>query len=112
MYWASLIAAFSLLTSVSAEALDIPQVDQVVGSALSEFGNYKDYHGPTGTATAKLAAATARVQHAQLAADPAYWLADIAHQGYAPFAQSGYVVFRNVMDYGAKGEYLVFMLGN
>ncbi|KAK3945668.1 hypothetical protein QBC46DRAFT_430298 [Diplogelasinospora grovesii] len=34
----------------------------------------------------------------------AYWMGDIAHQGLAPFAGSGYQVFRNVKDYGAKGD--------
>ncbi|KAK9771541.1 putative Pectate lyase superfamily protein-domain-containing protein [Seiridium cardinale] len=34
----------------------------------------------------------------------AYWLADISHQGVAPFAGSGYAVFRNVKDYGAVGD--------
>ena len=54
----------------------------------------------------------------------AYWLGDISHQGVAPFAGSGYKVFRNVkvrpiflsfnhakltqwliqQDYGAKGD--------
>jgi hypothetical protein len=32
-----------------------------------------------------------------------YWLADIKHQGLAPFAAQGYQVFRNVKDFGAKG---------
>lgn len=37
--------------------------------------------------------------------DTPYWLADITHQGVAAFNQnpSGYKVFRNVKDYGAKG---------
>ncbi|KAI1437042.1 glycoside hydrolase family 55 protein [Xylaria sp. CBS 124048] len=34
----------------------------------------------------------------------AYWLEDIEHQGLAPFAGAGYDVFRNVKDYGAKGD--------
>ncbi|KAI0187568.1 pectate lyase superfamily protein-domain-containing protein [Xylaria flabelliformis] len=34
----------------------------------------------------------------------AYWLQDIQHQGLAPFAGNGYKVFRNVKDYGAKGD--------
>jgi glucan 1,3-beta-glucosidase len=34
----------------------------------------------------------------------AYWLADVQHQGVAPFAGNGYKVFRNVKDYGAKGD--------
>ncbi|KAI1827017.1 glycoside hydrolase family 55 protein [Xylaria intraflava] len=34
----------------------------------------------------------------------AYWLGDVQHQGVAPFAGDGYKVFRNVKDYGAKGD--------
>ncbi|KAI0836389.1 glycoside hydrolase family 55 protein [Hypoxylon sp. FL0890] len=34
----------------------------------------------------------------------AYWLEDITHQGVAPFAGDGYTVFRNVKDFGAKGD--------
>lgn len=34
----------------------------------------------------------------------AYWLGLIAHQGYAPFAPANYPVFRNVKDYGARGD--------
>ncbi|KAK4135130.1 glycoside hydrolase family 55 protein [Trichocladium antarcticum] len=33
-----------------------------------------------------------------------FWLEKIAHRGVAPFAGSGYKVFRNVRDYGAKGD--------
>ncbi|AEO55693.1 glycoside hydrolase family 55 protein [Thermothelomyces thermophilus ATCC 42464] len=33
-----------------------------------------------------------------------FWLENIKHQGVAPFAGSGYEVFRNVKDYGAKGD--------
>ncbi|KAB5566596.1 pectate lyase superfamily protein-domain-containing protein [Coniochaeta sp. 2T2.1] len=33
-----------------------------------------------------------------------YWMQDIAHQGVAPYAGPGYKVFRNVKDYGAKGD--------
>ncbi|KAI1769324.1 glycoside hydrolase family 55 protein [Hypoxylon sp. FL1150] len=34
----------------------------------------------------------------------AYWLEDITHQGVAPYAGDGYSVFRNVKDFGAKGD--------
>ncbi|KAK3381661.1 pectate lyase superfamily protein-domain-containing protein [Podospora didyma] len=34
----------------------------------------------------------------------AYWLGDIAHRGNAPFTPAGYPVFRNVRDYGARGD--------
>ncbi|KAI1325739.1 glycoside hydrolase family 55 protein [Xylariaceae sp. FL0255] len=39
-----------------------------------------------------------------LSGTQAYWMGDIAHQGVAPYAGSGYSVFRNVKDYGAKGD--------
>ncbi|TEY82442.1 hypothetical protein BOTCAL_0029g00310 [Botryotinia calthae] len=37
---------------------------------------------------------------------PSYWLEDIAHQGLAPFNfnDTSYQVFRNVKDFGAKGD--------
>lgn len=36
-----------------------------------------------------------------------YWYENIAHQGIAPFAPSGYSVYRNVKDFGAKGNVLL-----
>lgn len=33
-----------------------------------------------------------------------YWYENIAKQGIAPFGPSGYTVFRNVKDFGAKGN--------
>ncbi|RYP30701.1 hypothetical protein DL767_006117 [Monosporascus sp. MG133] len=34
----------------------------------------------------------------------AYWLADIKHQGVAPFGGDGYTIWRNVKDFGARGD--------
>lgn len=106
MHSLSLIASSFLLASVSAEQFAIPEVQSVVSSALSRYSDYVHYDGPTGTAAAALASETAELHAVESAAvtDPAYWLADITHQGYAPYAESGYVVFRNVMDYGATGK--------
>ena len=41
--------------------------------------------------------------------DESYWLADITHQGVAAFNPnpSGYKVFRNVKEYGARGMFIV-----
>ncbi|KAK2599641.1 hypothetical protein N8I77_011378 [Diaporthe amygdali] len=39
-----------------------------------------------------------------LAVQAAYWMESIPHQGLAPYAGSGYSVFRNVKDYGARGD--------
>ena len=35
---------------------------------------------------------------------PEYWLESISHQGVSPLGPSGYTVFRNVKDFGAKGK--------
>ncbi|TVY67484.1 Glucan 1,3-beta-glucosidase [Lachnellula suecica] len=37
------------------------------------------------------------------AASSSWWFASISRQGTVPFGTAGYKVFRNVMDYGAKG---------
>ncbi|KJR83277.1 glucan 1,3-beta-glucosidase [Sporothrix schenckii 1099-18] len=34
----------------------------------------------------------------------AFWMEEVSHNGLAPYAEDGYVVFRNVLDYGAKGD--------
>ena len=34
---------------------------------------------------------------------PEFWLESITHQGISPLGPSGYTVFRNVKDFGAKG---------
>lgn len=35
----------------------------------------------------------------------AFWMGDIAHQGLSPFnTDASYTVFRNVKDFGAKGD--------
>lgn len=33
-----------------------------------------------------------------------FWMSSISRQGTVAFGTSGYKVFRNVMDYGAKGD--------
>lgn len=38
------------------------------------------------------------------AVSSSYWLADIKRQGSVPFGDSNFKVFRNVKDYGAKGD--------
>ncbi|KAJ5779779.1 hypothetical protein N7457_007499 [Penicillium paradoxum] len=111
MHYYSVIKYLSLLACARAQLLHIPAVDEIVSSALEPFAQYT----AVGAAT-KVVAAAASVEtdaanvHAPVAkvaaADTAYWLADIAHQGVAAFNSnpSGYKVFRNVKDYGAKGD--------
>ena len=41
---------------------------------------------------------------AAAAAGSSYWLASIERQGAVAYGDSSYKIFRNVMDYGAKGD--------
>lgn len=102
----------SLLSAVTNASRDIPAVDKLVNSVMSSLSAYTEFATPTGTPTAAVAAATATANSTNYhsvsigtAADASYWLASIAHQGIAAFNSnpSGYKVFRNVKDYGAKG---------
>jgi glucan 1,3-beta-glucosidase len=43
------------------------------------------------------------VSHVDAAAS-SWWFASISRQGTVPFGTAGYKVFRNVQDYGAKGD--------
>lgn len=106
----SLFKLLPLVGCVNAQLLDLPIVDELVSSAMLPFEQYTSYNAPTEIAIPPAAVETAavKVQAAAVeaaAADTGYWLADIAHQGIAAFNSnpSGYVVFRNVKDYGAKG---------
>lgn len=53
----------------------------------------------------KLSFISVLVPDVVLAGTPQYWLEGIKHQGVAAFnPESGYQVFRNVLDFGAKGD--------
>jgi glucan 1,3-beta-glucosidase len=97
----SLALAFvpALLTA-SAEKLDIPQVDTVVQHVLNEYYNYTHYKAPPGTTNST---STKRPLSPAAAGQP-YWYEQISHQGISAFGPSGYSVYRNVKDYGAKGK--------
>ncbi|CAG8197391.1 unnamed protein product [Penicillium olsonii] len=108
--YTSFIKLLPLVVCVNAQLLDIADVDELVSSAMLPFEQYV-YTTPAESAipVATVLAAPEKVQAAVVeaaAADTAYWLADIAHQGTAAFNSnpSGYNVFRNVKDYGAKGD--------
>lgn len=116
-----LVVSALCLHGVSAQILNIPEVDAVVSSVLSSFSAYVTHALQEATATAQGVAATPTATGSvhprspaggAVAADPPYWLADIPHQGIAAFNpdRNNYTVFRNVKDYGAVGT-LSFALG-
>jgi glucan 1,3-beta-glucosidase len=117
MYCATVIISLSLLVCVNAQPLEIPEVDDIISAAMSPFEQYTAFDAPTETASIAPAVETEApvaqdVIIEAASADTAYWLADIAHQGKAAFNSnpSGYTVFRNVKDYGAKGEHPMVMI--
>ena len=76
---------------------------------LSRFSRYTDFTSTStatglGTPTSDLDVA---VVTATAKASCSFWMEDVAHQGKAAFnGGASYRVFRNVKDYGAKGEYM------
>ena len=84
----------------SGEKLDIPEVDRVVQGVLHDYNKYVHYTAPPGATNSTGSRNTAL---SPAASGQAYWYEQIKHQGISAFGPSGYVVYRNVKDYGAKG---------
>lgn len=88
----------------SGEKLDIPAVDKVVQNVLTEYYNYTHYHAPAdATNSTASRGGSGNSTNGALASGQPYWYEQINHQGISAFGPSGYVVYRNVKDYGAKG---------
>lgn len=94
MYFPRIAALSALLLGVVSEELKIPQIDSVVDKTLKLLDNYVHYEGNYSD--------TATVSKRQAAP---YWYEEIAHQGISAYGPDGYAVYRNVKDYGAKGDY-------
>ena len=60
--------------------------------------------GAISSATALGSSCSAPLGSGSAAPSDPYWLQNIQHQGTAPYAPSGYAVFRNVKDFGAVGD--------
>lgn len=79
----------------------IPEIESVVASMTQEFEPAVTYVGPTEAQHSHYS--TSRPSATPTPAS--YWLADIRHQGVAAFnPDTTYQVFRNVKDFGAKGD--------
>jgi glucan 1,3-beta-glucosidase len=99
----NILAILPLVLNASAAQIDIPSVDAAVSAALKDYGNYGAYTGPQKKPPAK---AKITQENALLADGSTFWLESIGHQGVSAFGTSGYQVFRNVKDFGAKGNVL------
>lgn len=92
MIFTGVVVLYALLCGVASRQFEIPRVNAIVDNVLQEYEEYVDYNG--------------NVSHhraiTKRQATP-YWYEEIAHQGISAFGPSGYVVYRNVKDYGARG---------
>ena len=100
---------FALLSCVAAKVAathggrhEIPEINTDVQSMTLQFAPAVTYAGP-----ADVQASHYTTSPPTATPTPAsYWLADITHQGIAAFNPNpSYQVFRNVKDFGAKGEW-------
>jgi glucan 1,3-beta-glucosidase len=80
---------------------EIPEIESAVASMTAEFEPAVTYAGPTEADHSHYSIS----RPTSTPAPASYWLADIKHQGVAAFnPDTTYQVFRNVKDFGAKGE--------
>ena len=105
----SLLLVVSALTGIALAQhvhYSIPEVDEDVQYMLSRFDHWHTYHGPTGTATTATQTGKPHRPPPTPTSTCAYWLENIQHQGFSPFHPdpTSYQVFRNVKDFGAKGD--------
>jgi glucan 1,3-beta-glucosidase len=86
----------------------IPWVESMVHSATSQFTPWVTFQGPTGTGfpfPSPRPTETLQPIPSPTASACSYWMEEIQHQGTAAFnPNASYRVFRNVKDYGAKGD--------
>lgn len=92
-----------LLLAVASEQLVIPEYEALVQSIISSASSKIDDTRPTGSTSSAAAESTAVAPKVNAAAATTYWYEQITHQGISAFGPSGYTVYRNVKDYGAKG---------
>jgi glucan 1,3-beta-glucosidase len=79
----------------------IPAVENIVASILANSTDYVHFQGKSthSTTISNSTEASSSLSKRQ----SAYWYENIAHQGISAFGPSGYQVYRNVKDFGAKG---------
>ena len=77
------------------------------GVTPSVSGNSTVYPTYTSTSSSSSSSSSTATSSSTTPSAPActdYWLENVDHQGLAPYAPAGYQVFRNVLDFGAKGD--------
>ena len=99
MHLSTFSAVSYLALGVVCHNLKIPQIEVVVDKTLIRLEEYVRFEGNDSD--------TSNISKRQ--ATP-YWYEQISHQGISAFGPGGYSVYRNVKDYGAKGDELLLPL--
>ena len=88
------------MLGAACEQFKIPEVDAIVGLTLKKHSSYVHYAGNASETSSGISKRAS-----------SYWYKNIAHQGISAFGPSGYTVYYNVKDYGAKGNFALFYVG-
>lgn len=99
------VILLSLVLQSSCIQFKIPQVDKVVTKVMNKFAPY--VHNKGNHSDIPVIPAKENMSEIIPRATP-YWYEQISHQGKSPFGPGGYVVYRNVKDYGAKGKSYIY----
>jgi glucan 1,3-beta-glucosidase len=89
----------ALLLEVACIQFEIPVVESIVAHVIATHEDYVHFHGNDTNSTNLAASSSPSLSKRQ----SPYWYEYIDHQGISAFGPSGYQVFRNVKNYGAKG---------
>lgn len=101
----NLLSSALVLFALGAEGIQFepPAVAAIVSEVKDKYAPYIQYNGTAAPEAVISPADTAASILSRQSTD--YWYEEIAHQGISAFGPSGYVVYRNVKDYGAKGTF-------
>ncbi len=96
----------ALVLEVACVQFKIAAVENIVANIVTTNGNYVGFEGNTTNSAG--ASPSGAPSHSKR--QSAYWYESIAHQGVSAFGPSGYQVFRNVKDFGARGMLNLYIL--
>jgi glucan 1,3-beta-glucosidase len=82
----------------------LPSLLTALVASVSAFPAIYELEEPASGAISKAAANSVVAAPASAPSSSSYWVGSIQRQGQPAFGTAGYKVFRNVMDYGAKGD--------
>jgi len=92
----------SLVLQSSCALFNIPEVEKVVAEVINKFGPY--VHNAGNISDVPVISPEANMSSIIPRQGNTYWYEEIQHQGISAWGPGGYAVYRNVKDYGAKGD--------